>query len=162
MSKIVLWRSCMYHRILVALDGSAESERILPWVRPLIQESGGKVRLLRVYAPMQSVTVGTHTIAYGHRLEWQTQMTALAYLRRVASYLRADGTLVAFEARCGDPVEVILAVAWAASVDLIAMATRTAADGRRPRRQNITAEVMGRAPVAVLVARDGDQRAACP
>jgi nucleotide-binding universal stress UspA family protein len=150
----------MYHHILVALDGSAESERILPWVRPLVQESGGKVRLLRVYGPMQSVIVGTHTIAYGHQLESQAQMAALAYLRRVAIYLRANGKLVAFEALCGDPVEVILEVARAAGVDLIAMATRTAADGRRLRRQDITAEVMRRAPVAVLVARDGDQRAA--
>jgi nucleotide-binding universal stress UspA family protein len=150
----------MYHHILVALDGSAESERILPWVRPPVQGSGGKVRLLSVYAPMQSVIVGTHTIAYGHQLESQAQMAALAYLRRVATYLRADGKLVAFEARCGDPVEVILAVARAAGVDLIAMATCTAADGRRRRRQDITAEVMRQAPVAVLVARNGDQRAA--
>ena len=106
----------MYHHMLVVLDGSAESERTLPWVRPLVQESSGKVRLLRVYAPMQSVTVGTHTIAYGHLLESQAHMAVLAYLRRVASYLWADGTLVAFEARCGDPLEVILAVAWAAEI----------------------------------------------
>ncbi len=150
----------MYHHILVALDGSAQSERILPWLRPLVPESGGKVRLLTIYAPMQSVIVGKRTIAYSHQLESQAQMVTLAYLRRVATYLWADGKLVACEARCGDPLEGILDVARVAGVDLIAMAMPTTADGRRLRRRNIAAEVVRRAPVLVLVARDGDQRAA--
>lgn len=149
----------MYRHILIPLDDSHASEGILPWVQSLIQRPEGKVRLLTVYRPMQAVVVGKLTIAYGHQLETQAHMIALAHLRRVATCLRADGMSVVCEVRCGDPTLAIVEVARTSGVDLIAMATREASGRSRLIGRSITAEVLRKAPVPVLVTRCFGQRA---
>jgi nucleotide-binding universal stress UspA family protein len=150
----------MYRHILVALDGHRQSERILGWVRPLAQESEARVQLLMVYAPMQTVIMGRRIIGYGHQLEDQADMAARAYLRAIALRLRKDRIAVAWEVQRGDQVDTILDVARCTGVDLIAIATRGAVGMRRLTHRSVTAEVLRRAPVPVLLGRYRDQRAA--
>jgi nucleotide-binding universal stress UspA family protein len=150
----------MFREILIALDGSARSERIVSWARTLVRPGGGRVRLVMACRPAHTVAVQGRTVAYVDQLEAQARAEAVRYLGTMAARLEADGIVAAIEVRFGDPVEVILAAAREAGADVIAMATRGVVGVRRLLARSVTREVLRRAEVPVLIARSRDQRVA--
>jgi nucleotide-binding universal stress UspA family protein len=139
----------MSRHILVTLDSSGQSERILVRVLLLARRGRSTLHLLVVY-PSRPVVASRH--AAGDKAD-QREVQAIHYLRKVAAQLRKEGLLVSLEVRFGDPVETILAAARDVRADLIAMTVPwLAGDGSRSFR-NIPEQVIKKAPLPVLVER---------
>lgn len=150
----------MYHRVLVALDGSLPSERVVPWLRRLCG-AGTTMHLVTVTPPGRTTHVNGHPVAYAHQVEEQARTQACARLRGVAARLREDGYDVTVEARTGaDPVAVLLAAAREARATLIALATRGIRGPRALWTRSVADDLIRRSSVPVLVARRTGQRAA--
>jgi nucleotide-binding universal stress UspA family protein len=150
----------MYRRVLVALDGSEPSERIVTWVRRLLGGSGATVHLLTVRPPESALTDGVRTLAYVDQREDVARAEALDALRPIASRLAAEGFVVVPHVRFGAPAAAVLAAARDLDVGLIALATRGIAGIRRLWTKSVAREVLRGASVPVLVARRSAQRAA--
>jgi nucleotide-binding universal stress UspA family protein len=150
----------MYTHILVPLDGTPRAERILPWLRPILLESRGVFRLLVVLRPGETVTDGKRVVAYAHQLDDAARADAAAYLRRLAAPLLADGIPVAVEVRFGYPVQTILATVAECGADLLALAAPWNGRWGAWGATGSVARLLRRAPVPVLMARRGGQRAA--
>lgn len=150
----------MDSRILVPLDGGAESERIIPWVRRLARHTGGTVRLLTVRPAATGAVVKGEPVIFADQLEDQVRAETLSYLKRVAAWLSADDIPVEIEVRFGDPVEMILASAGEWGATLIAMVTRAHGGLGALLGRTVATQIVRRASVHVLVARSRGQRVA--
>jgi hypothetical protein len=148
----------MFEDLLVVLDGRASGERIVGWIRRLCGLSRARVRLLVVRSVEGTVWRGAHPVAFASQLEDAARLESLAYLEGIAASLESPGIRVSAEVRFGSLVDVVLEVARSSGAKLVALAA-----GRAPRRDpldRIARELLHRAPIAVLVARARDQRAA--
>ncbi len=113
----------MYKRILVALDGSRESEQVVPWVQGLALAEGARVILLHV-CPVPKLVVGSgRVVSFVDQEEARLRGEALGYLARVARGVEATGVPVELRVSFGRPDEEILEVAREVKADLIALAT---------------------------------------
>ena len=113
------------HHILVTLDGSPESQEILPFAQGLAHLFGARLTLLRVIPPHYPLT-SPFTTHSGHGFQGleEEAETARATLEAKAAPLREDGLTVEIDAVMGaHPAEGILEYADAAKVDLVAMTT---------------------------------------
>jgi nucleotide-binding universal stress UspA family protein len=104
------WRSrgTGFKRLLVALDGSTYSERVLPYVRLFAQNFFSEVTLL-------TVPVGNSSDAYQNQLD--------QYLQGVADELREDGVQAQVMVTGNGPARTIINVSQEQMVDLIMLAT---------------------------------------
>lgn len=143
----------MYERILVALDGSELSERVLPHVEALAEKFGSTLVLIRVNAPSSSPSAAAsppQDPALVHRLE---QQAAASHLARVADELGAKGFTVEVEMPVGRPARQITDYARTPGVDLIAMTTHSRSGLGRLVLGSVAAEVLQHAPCPVLLVR---------
>jgi nucleotide-binding universal stress UspA family protein len=112
----------MYRRILVPLDGSTASERILAHIRPFITPGRTRLTLLRVVDPTRDQralgTLEAAAVTVGRLKEEAGQ-----YLARVRGELRGLGIPARAEVIDGDVASAIYNCAEADEVDLIAMST---------------------------------------
>jgi nucleotide-binding universal stress UspA family protein len=151
----------MYERVLVALDGSESSERIVSWLRRVLGGSGATLHLVTVKAPPEALRADDgRTVTYVDQAEDQVRAEGLDALQPVASRLAEDGFVVVPAVRFGEPARTLLAAARELDVDLIALATRGVGGVRRLWTKSVTREVLREASVPVLVARRSAQRAA--
>lgn len=95
-----------FGRIVVPLDGSAESERVLPIVRELAEGNRAGIFLLRVVAPGADV---------------RERENAAAYLERVAGQLGDGAFEVTTDVRDGTAAGLIVETAREQGCDLIAL-----------------------------------------
>ena len=151
----------MYERILVTLDGSPLSERILPEVEQLIGNWEASVTLLTVAAPPEETAQArpgvkqlpaamtgsaTTTGAEPRLIETVDQAFERVrdelerYVEEKGHALRDKGIAVESVVRFGDPAEEIMACARTYEVDLIMMASH----GRTGLGQVIVGSVAGR------------------
>jgi nucleotide-binding universal stress UspA family protein len=138
----------MYRCILVPLDRSGCSERLLRRVQLLVRNRGSIVHVLIVHPPT-------------HRperlpclLEPQRRPRPCVY--EVLTRLHAEGATVRAEIRCGDPVESILAAAQEVGADLIAMTVPWHGEAGPWPAANIPAQIIKKAALPVLVERSHD------
>ena len=105
------WRSrgTGFQRLLVALDGSTYSERVLPYVRLFAQNFFSEVTLL-------TVPVGNSSEAYRNQLD--------QYLQGVADELREDGVQAQVMVTGNGPARSIVNVSQDQMIDLIMLATQ--------------------------------------
>ncbi len=101
-------RSTGFKRLLVALDGSEYSERILPYVRLIAQKFSSEVTLL-------TVPEGTTSDKYQNQIRH--------YLEVVADELRGDGVQVNTVVAGSGPARTILNICQDEMFDLIMLAT---------------------------------------
>lgn len=123
------------HTILVALDGSPGSERVLDAVGTLARARRSIVRLVHVVPSIEAARSdeGDHVVRYidqeMERIEYETR----AYFRRLEG--RLPGVRVERSVRFGDPVAEIVEEAESVGADIIAMAShRRRRPGRLVRR----------------------------
>lgn len=115
----------MYKQILIAVDGSEESEQVLPRVRSLALPEGASAVLLHVCPePELVVAEGGTVISYVDQEEARLRQKAIAYLEWVARGLETAAVSAKTLVRFGDPVERILETAREIGADMIALATR--------------------------------------
>ena len=94
----------MYRTVLVALDGSKNAEKALPYLEPVLRESGGKAVLLQVLPPAAQ----------------RPEAAAEAYLKSVKSRLSKKKIRAETEIVHGDPAVAIIEVAKGRQADLVA------------------------------------------
>ena len=136
--------SRLYRRILVALDGSPNAERILPLVRPLL-------------VTLEGTAVLTHVLSSGRG---SPKAAARAYLRLVARKLESHGIDVETAAPTGDPAFEVLRTAETSEVDLIAMTTHGRGALARWALGSVAHKVLRASAYPVLLARSLGRRIA--
>ena len=163
----------MYKNILVTLDGSTASERVLSEVAKLDGQHLLKVTLLRVAeapeataeTPHPLVTAGAaapggvvavpppHTIEDRGRAFERIRETMGSYLEAKARELKGLDCEIATEVRFGRPVEEIIAEAREKHADLIMMATHGHSALARLVFGSVAAGVLRSGTVPVLLVR---------
>jgi nucleotide-binding universal stress UspA family protein len=151
----------MYHRIVVALDGSQVAERVLPYVEPLAEKFGSTLVLLRTAVPPSpSVLAAEGAVGVVESIEEsfaQDQRDAAAYVGAIARDVRARGHNVQTECPDGDPAEQVLLCATELEADLIAMTTHGRGGLGRLVLGSVADAVVQRAPCPVLLVRVDDE-----
>jgi predicted GH43/DUF377 family glycosyl hydrolase/nucleotide-binding universal stress UspA family protein len=132
-----------YGHLLVCLDGSRVSERVLRSVEPLALKFGSRITLLRVVPAPDDRTGATN----GDRPD------VVSYLTAVQQRLRAHGLTVDIEHPEGTASDVILRRAQEMDVDVIALATHGRTGVDRMLLGSVAEEVVRRAPCPVLLER---------
>jgi nucleotide-binding universal stress UspA family protein len=143
----------MYQRIVVALDGSALAEHVLPHAEAFAQRFGATLVLVRVNPRLSTSSAAAsppQDPTLVHRLEGQA---ADEYLARIAEQLRANGSTVEMQLPTGHPAEEIVAYARSAGADLIAMTTHGRSGLARLVFGSVATEVLQQAPCPVLLIR---------
>lgn len=127
-------------KILVAFDGSTESEEAFAAMMPLVRTGNPEVEILYVF---------------------ETPTTASFPPTRLAEAcqrLSADGVNAHLTIREGKPAEEILRYAKSCSPDLIVMETEGRTGLRRLARKSVAEEVLRHAEAPVLLVRPGGAR----
>lgn len=151
----------MYERILVPLDGSVQSEEVLPLVRTLAEVSKAEIVLLRVaeypytlysmcyeYPPSDPDLAKTiqakKTVIYHE---------AKDYLEQTASALAKAGIKVSIEVCEGPVAETILASIDRLHINLIAISMYGQSGGNQRVIGAVADRVLHEAPVPVILIR---------
>lgn len=149
----------MYKKILVPLDGTKNSEAILPQVKSLAQQCGAAIVLLEVLEPLppHAAAVAPELINEGIS---QRASQVRQYVHGIEEQLREQGYNAQAVVGHGTVVETILSVAQETKVDLIAMASHGYTGLKRLIYGSVASEVLHRArtPLLVLHAEDDNRR----
>ena len=153
----------MYAHVLVALDGSALAEQILPHVEALGKAFRTKLTLLRATEPPGRVvteTAGTLPLGVPTSpvldvtpLMEEQRREAAAYLKSIADRLRAQGLTVEHAQPEGLPADVLLQHARDGGADPIAMTTHGRGGLGRLAFGSVADAVLRQAPCPVLLVR---------
>jgi nucleotide-binding universal stress UspA family protein len=132
----------LFEKLLVPLDGTAESAGALPMARAMARATGATFTLLRVVPP--------DTDEHARR---QAQHD----LDGIAAELSAGGLTATTVVRIGDPALQIVEQARADATDLIAMRTHGRAGLTRAVLGSVAERVLELSPVPLLLVRPGGQ-----
>lgn len=124
-------------RILVPVDGSEESESILPALMPLLRALRAQLALLQVVGRSEDLE------------------PAQRRLNRLSRSLLREGVRVSYRTEWGRPAEEIDYHAREEGFDLIAMAAHGPSGLRRVLLGSVAETVLRHAPVPVLLTRPG-------
>jgi len=116
----------MLNAILVPLDGSKESEAILPYIEELARRVEAEVILLQVVEMTHHVYAARGTVAplpYNKNEMEALTKHAKEYLEGVSDLLRARGVAVKSEVRVGIDAREIIRAAGELHADLVALTT---------------------------------------
>jgi nucleotide-binding universal stress UspA family protein len=160
----------LYARIVVALDGSARAELVLPYVEALAEQFGSSVTLLRsttasdvIAAPAIAATmsplapniaappIDPSAVVAAERRE------AERYLDALAQRLRHYGLTVDYEQDEGSAADVIIERARQLDASLIAMTTHGRGGLERLIVGSTAETVLRHAPCPVLLIRIGQE-----
>lgn len=149
----------MVQRILVLLDGSEQSEEVLPLVRALAEVSKAEIVLLRVAEFPYLLYSGCYEYPPSDPELAKTILDTKraicsevqAYLERIASTLVKAGVNVIAEVREGPVIEAILASIDHLHIDLIAMSTYGVGGGSQWMIGAIANRVLHESPVPVIL-----------
>ncbi len=150
-------------RILVPLDGSSESERILHFVVPLAEKAGASMVLMAVLDTEDPDDLeGIPAVADPRALALRESATEMAkdardkayrYLNRVASQFESTVSEIEVEVAFGEPADEIIRVSRAERDDMVAMSTRRESALARGILGSVTSRVLSDAHVPTLVVR---------
>jgi nucleotide-binding universal stress UspA family protein len=144
------WTPTAVGTIVVPLDGSERSERVLPVVEALAGPFDLTVHLLHVIEPLTAAAVGQASVAI-NKLSDIRAAEAEAHLAKVAAPLEGKGIRVTRALRHGTAVAAILRHAREAGAGLIAMSTHGRAGLGRLLLGSVAELVLRSAPVPVLL-----------
>lgn len=149
----------MRRQILVALDSSTASERVLPWASRIARGWGASVHLVVICLPVTSV-VGQWSAAFIDQERTRVTGETLTRLEVLAARFEDDSVPVTTEMRFGDPVETILALAREGAAGLVALPAAPPISPLTPWPMTVNEEVLRRSAIPVLIAPGGDRPAA--
>ena len=132
----------LFEKLLVPLDGTAESAVALPIARAMARATGATVTLLRVLAADE---------------EDRTTREAQRELDGIAAELTAGGLTARTVVQTGDPAQTIVAHARMGEADLIVMRTHGRAGLARAVAGSVAERVLTQSPVPLLLLRPGDR-----
>lgn len=133
----------MLKRILVALDGSENAEKSLPWVKQLAARENALVTLLRVVALTPLDTPEAE----------EDVRRSDRYLARIERELNQAGVPCTTLTRMGNPARTIVRVADRERCDLILLTTRGGSPVKRWAVGGVAEQVLRTSPIPVLIVR---------
>lgn len=150
----------MYKNILIAIDGSATSDRGLSEGLRLAKATGGKVILVHIASPLLVYSESAST-AYYQALSESFRKQGQEFLAKAAEAAREAG--VPFEQKMIEKVSAIVsdeivAAAREANADLIVIGTHGRRGLKRVLMGSDAEMVLRQAPVPVLMVREPDDR----
>ena len=113
-------------KTVVPLDGSSESEAIIPYIEELASKLKGEVILLHVVppaSPVYAVPGETAQIPYTQAQVELLKANAEGYLEKVSGALKGKGIKVRSQVRVGNTAHEIIKLADEVHTDLVAMST---------------------------------------
>lgn len=114
----------MLDTILVPLDGSPISERVIPAIEPLARGLGAPVTLIHVVGlPSMPADVAAEHRGYLEEVQGQEMLRARGYLGALKGRLQAGGIEADTAVLQGRPAEMIVSYAHSQGVGVIAMST---------------------------------------
>jgi nucleotide-binding universal stress UspA family protein len=159
----------VYARILVALDGSARAELVLPYVEALAEQFGSSVILLRATTPAEAIAgpavaatmppvapnvaatpIDPSAVVAAERREVER------YLHAMAQRLRSHGLMVSPEQHEGPAADVIVRRARELGARVIAMTIHGRAGIERLIFGSTADAVLRHAPCPILLVRVGE------
>jgi nucleotide-binding universal stress UspA family protein len=140
--------SC-YHRILVAVDGSADAEAALRHAVDLARDQNALMTLLSVAPPQQTPVGGAAASAPADLLDFHEKL-----LRKATDSLPADIS-VTIRLERGNPAETILRIAGEGEHDLVVMGSHGHSRVHRALLGSVSERVLKASKVPVLLMRDG-------
>jgi len=132
----------LFEKLLVPLDGTAESAVALPIARAMARATGATVTLLRVLAADEADGI---------------TRAAQRELDGIAAELTAGGLTARTVVQAGDPAQTIVAHARMGEADLIVMRTHGRAGLARAVVGSVAERVLTQSPVPLLLLRPGDR-----
>jgi nucleotide-binding universal stress UspA family protein len=137
--------------IVVPLDGSHDSEAVLPAIVPLARNWGATVRLLRIVPPVKEARdEGDRVVVWVEQETARVENEARDYLRRVAAGL-ADVHVEDAVRFGGDPAAGIVEESEAAGADLIALASRRRHGLDRLRHRSVARRLQRATTIPLMV-----------
>jgi nucleotide-binding universal stress UspA family protein len=148
-------------RIVVALDGSAAAEAILPMVVAMARRTGAKITLVRACAPTEQddPIAGLARIGGPPPADDDSPWTGNArhaaerYMEDAVQRLHAEGVPVDYEILDGAPGEAIVDEAEGLHADMVAMTTHGRTGLGKLVLGSVAAYVVGHATCPVLLTR---------
>jgi nucleotide-binding universal stress UspA family protein len=141
----------VFNSILVGTDGSPRAERAVDAAVALAKSQGSHICLVAAYAetqPFRESVQSTSKVVVGHLRE-----AAEAVLSRAARRAEEAGVPVEYEARVGDPADVLLDVAAERGVDLIVIGNKGMTGARRYWLGNVPNKISHHAEASVMIVR---------
>ncbi len=132
----------MLDKILVPLDGSPLSDRIVGLLRRILTRKDAEVSLVEVVSPRPPGGADPKALMEESR----------RHLESVAAPLRAGGARVAIEVLAGDPADRLVGRALERPTSLIVMATHGRSGVQRFTRGSVAERVLRESPAPVLLA----------
>ena len=146
----------MYEKILVALDGSELSERVLPYARFIAAKLKASVELLHVVDIETPRTPSAAQQIRHENLLAAEQRSSLEYLKKIAAAF-ADTTATNCAVEIGKPAEVIVDRAATDARMLIAMTTHGRSGIQRWLLGSVADKVLHAAANPLLLIRGADE-----
>lgn len=141
LAQALLHRSMLLKKILVALDGSDNAEKALPWVKQYAARDTALVLLLRVVRPDETEP---------ELLPAEMQL-ARDYLQGIERELNFAGVPCRTLVKKGPPARTIVREAVQGECDLILISTRGGSGIRRWLLGSVAEQVLRLSPIPVLV-----------
>jgi nucleotide-binding universal stress UspA family protein len=141
----------VFNSILVGTDGSARAERAVEAAVELAKSQGSTVLLVAAYQETQPFRAPLHNtakVSEGHLRDAAEQV-----LSRAARRCEDAGVPVEYEARVGDPADVLLDVAAERGVDLIVVGNKGMTGARRYWLGNVPNKISHHAETSVMIVR---------
>ena len=116
----------VFKRALVPLDGSKESEAVIPYIEELASMLGAEVTLLQVLAVVYHVYISGDApaqVPYTEEEMKPLKASAESYLEKVGSGLRGKGVTPKCQVRVGAAGHEIIKLADEIGADIVAMST---------------------------------------
>jgi len=153
-SEIYGWRSRMYRKMLVPLDGSQLAEVVFPYAKELAGRLDLEIILLHVYSPAERESGAMHR-AYIDRVTDIIRRQSKEVEGRMGVQPEKKAVQVQGEVAEGYPAEEILRYADKNDVDLILIATHGRSGVRRWAMGSVADKVLRASKVPVWLARAG-------
>jgi nucleotide-binding universal stress UspA family protein len=144
-------------RLLVTLDGSEFSERVLPYVKA-VSRSDSEVLLLRVPQVPEAHLYGA-VIEEIQQLRLEAEEQAYVYLAKVVADLQEEGIEASPLVKGSRPAKTIVSVAKEKKVDMIMLATHGRGEIERLFLGSVADRVVHQAPCPVFLVPIGERRA---
>jgi nucleotide-binding universal stress UspA family protein len=116
----------MIQKILVTLDGSKESETVIPYIENLAAKLQMEVIIVNIVEPayhVYAMGMGPVQVPYSESEMEPFKVSAKEYLKKVVEKLQGKGISASYEVRLGSAAEEIIRLADSLHVDMVAMST---------------------------------------
>jgi nucleotide-binding universal stress UspA family protein len=142
--------------ILVPLDGSKQSETLLPYIKNLASELKSKIILLHVISQPYQIYTGTEgvvEVCYTREELKMKRVDAKNYLERLGRLCIGKGIIFSTQVRVGEAAEEIIKLAEKHNIDLVAMSTHGRSGFSRWEHGSIADKVLHAGNTPLLLVR---------